>query len=459
MKATTFWSSSVRPGVRWFAVFSSVLLLPLTAFQIWDYLEVRALGREVRLVAAAGESLDERASPGTFPFIEPSLESAGQYYLAAGVLALGSEAGTAVAPIRDWASEPSGPSERVEAVVAPAHALVRRNQEALTLVDRATRLSYRGMPAGSEFSYRVAGLGAVSSLLTARVASESARGQAKQAVEAVVALVRLRGVLRDLSTLPRPETFVGVLLTLAPAGDEELAALQLALEADERTTAAREAFFRARARMFAMTTGLHRIDATSGDSRQVGLAAAAVRPFVARRVRRALVRWRELLPLLERPWSEQLPILRQIVQDGDDERAPYRQWANDAFRRVTLDVTLAQDRCAVAAIAVRRFTLAHEGQLPKSLDDIVPDFLRAVPLDPYGTGALRYRRDEGGFTVYSLGPDALDDGGDLTSFQRAASLRPVGARGADVGIRVALGLTRTPTASERGGPVPSASRR
>lgn len=82
--------------------------------------------------------------------------------------------------------------------------------------------------------------------------------------------------------------------------------------------------------------------------------------------------------------------------------------------------------------------------------ELVPDYLVAVPLDPFGTGELQYRRESGRYTIYSVGPNATDDGGDLTTRQRPGSLRGTGALGPDVGVRVALGLTRTTVKPHRG---------
>ena len=62
---------------------------------------------------------------------------------------------------------------------------------------------------------------------------------------------------------------------------------------------------------------------------------------------------------------------------------------------------------------MERYRLAH-GTLPESLDEIVPDFLPAIPEDYYaGPGSrIRYRaREDGEFVVYSVGRDMEDDHG------------------------------------------------
>ncbi len=61
-------------------------------------------------------------------------------------------------------------------------------------------------------------------------------------------------------------------------------------------------------------------------------------------------------------------------------------------------------------LAIRAFRLST-GELPESLDRLVPDYLSDVPADPWGDGALKYRRGVDGYLLYSIGADARDDGG------------------------------------------------
>lgn len=67
--------------------------------------------------------------------------------------------------------------------------------------------------------------------------------------------------------------------------------------------------------------------------------------------------------------------------------------------------------CAETALGVERYRLAH-GALPESLEALVPAFIDTVPLDPGDGKPLRYvLREEGGYTIYSIGPDGVDHGG------------------------------------------------
>jgi hypothetical protein len=55
---------------------------------------------------------------------------------------------------------------------------------------------------------------------------------------------------------------------------------------------------------------------------------------------------------------------------------------------------------------------ADSGDWPESLDALSPEYLRAVPADRFAGRPLVYRRHDGGYLLYSVGPNLEDDGGD-----------------------------------------------
>jgi len=66
----------------------------------------------------------------------------------------------------------------------------------------------------------------------------------------------------------------------------------------------------------------------------------------------------------------------------------------------------------ICAIALKRFLLRH-GKAPASLDSLVPVFVESVPMDYMDGQPMKYRMNSDGlFTLYSVGDDAKDDGGD-----------------------------------------------
>src|SRR5208282_950032 len=73
----------------------------------------------------------------------------------------------------------------------------------------------------------------------------------------------------------------------------------------------------------------------------------------------------------------------------------------------------ARRRLIVAAIALERFHL-QRNSYPRSLSELVPDFLKAPPVDFMDGQPLRYSRTgDGHFFLYSVGLDCVDDGGKI----------------------------------------------
>jgi hypothetical protein len=73
-----------------------------------------------------------------------------------------------------------------------------------------------------------------------------------------------------------------------------------------------------------------------------------------------------------------------------------------------------QVEIVTAAIALERYSLAHH-QYPPRLDDLVPMFVKRVPIDYMDGKDLRYRlQPDGSYLLYSIGENGVDDGGDPT---------------------------------------------
>ena len=90
-------------------------------------------------------------------------------------------------------------------------------------------------------------------------------------------------------------------------------------------------------------------------------------------------------------------------------------------------------RSAMVGCAVERHRLAHDGHLPNTLGDLVPALLPAVPADPFDGQPLRYLRTGDSHVIYSIGPDKLDNGGQL---QGASSKYAKARGGSDIGFQV-----------------------
>ena len=93
----------------------------------------------------------------------------------------------------------------------------------------------------------------------------------------------------------------------------------------------------------------------------------------------------------------------------------------DLFEKDSQDLTflahylgLAERRLMATALAIRLYELDH-GRRPETLDQLVPEYLPAVPIDPLAADGRRmcYRPDADSPVVYSVGPDQADNGGVL----------------------------------------------
>ncbi|PWU10934.1 MAG: hypothetical protein C5B50_24515 [Verrucomicrobia bacterium] len=66
----------------------------------------------------------------------------------------------------------------------------------------------------------------------------------------------------------------------------------------------------------------------------------------------------------------------------------------------------------ISSIALKRYDLSH-GKSPASLDSLAPEFLSSVPTDYLDGKPIKYHlNQDGSFTLYSVGDDGKDDGGD-----------------------------------------------
>lgn len=77
--------------------------------------------------------------------------------------------------------------------------------------------------------------------------------------------------------------------------------------------------------------------------------------------------------------------------------------------------TLAERRLVATLLAIRWYALEHDGQRPETLEQLVPRYLPAVPLDPFLAGGkpIRYIPDGDTPSVYSVGTDGRDNNGSV----------------------------------------------
>ena len=110
---------------------------------------------------------------------------------------------------------------------------------------------------------------------------------------------------------------------------------------------------------------------------------------------------------------------QHLIQYSQDHAARGLVWAALWHQAVL--------RAARTAVGCERFRLAN-GRWPDALPE-------PVPTDPYTGRPLRFTRHADGLTVYSVGPDGTDDGGDLRPYPGRPSHQDVGIRLWDVAAR------------------------
>jgi hypothetical protein len=82
---------------------------------------------------------------------------------------------------------------------------------------------------------------------------------------------------------------------------------------------------------------------------------------------------------------------------------------------ITYWTNQATIRLLICELAIARYHNSY-GRWPRSLSELVPQFLPAIPLDPLDPngGPMKYRLEgKHKYLVYSVGPNRIDDGGTL----------------------------------------------
>ncbi|MGA2499073.1 MAG: hypothetical protein ABSH20_15130 [Tepidisphaeraceae bacterium] len=125
--------------------------------------------------------------------------------------------------------------------------------------------------------------------------------------------------------------------------------------------------------------------------------------------RRTMVSYRQLLA---RPFYEVQPELREI---DDQTHRPRGFMTALLLPALHSDITTsarmtAQLECARLAALATDYRIA-KGQLPPTLESLMPEYLTEIPLDPFDGKPLRTKLTAEKLVIYSIGPDLKDDGG------------------------------------------------
>jgi len=441
----------IRPGVRRAAIAACIVLLPLAARALWEHVEMRGLLREMDAILAKGEPV---VAPGFSGTTDEHKRSANQYVAAAVLVSqIGSAGWAARSEIAEWIGA-GVVRKHSEAELAQQLKVVTDSQlEALRLTDSANSLEFRGFNPGHEFSYRASSLMLLAHLVSSRTLHLALDGRGDEATQSAIASLRLRRAANDaLMSGVRPDHQTPAVLSLSSPSDAALRDLQAALEASEQMFDAAKILVDFRARMLEAVWGQMYGDPRSPHSyrfRPDSVAGWVMRPWLAHQLANDLRLWDEMIDAARRPWPEKVSAVK-AVRDKYASRYERRvgrlgrflprlgSFVPDGVRDPDIDRFIG-DRASRIAVAITRYRLAHGGTVPSRLEELVPEYLAAVPQDPLSGGPMRLRTEPGAYTVYSVGMDGDDDGGDLASELKEIIKRGWGRRqirGQDVGVRV-----------------------
>jgi hypothetical protein len=124
-----------------------------------------------------------------------------------------------------------------------------------------------------------------------------------------------------------------------------------------------------------------------------------IRPWLMQTINHRL----ELLALqieaANRPWPRKLDAAKDLSFSGNQVWKQADEGRTDIMTR-----GLALIRCGRIVIAVSRYRIDRR-TLPGVLEDLVPRYLEAMPMDPFSGKPLRYTTRDGGYSVSSVGSD------------------------------------------------------
>jgi len=134
--------------------------------------------------------------------------------------------------------------------------------------------------------------------------------------------------------------------------------------------------------------------------------------------------YNKLLDAIDGPDPQALAAFDLAIQEAADlpRRCVMLKWLLPSLRRscVLSMRCVGMQRALRAALAAERFRLAT-GRWPDDLSALVPQYLDAVPVDPFDGQPIRFKRTDEGVNIWCVGDDMVDNGGDIKRFERLSS--------------------------------------
>jgi hypothetical protein len=90
--------------------------------------------------------------------------------------------------------------------------------------------------------------------------------------------------------------------------------------------------------------------------------------------------------------------------------ARWQAWRTGRVAEVRQQKMIAHLRLLTAELGLRCYQSTH-GQAPAAMEQLVPQYLKRVPVDPFNGRPMKYRPQGTNWLVYSVGQDGADNGG------------------------------------------------
>jgi len=443
-------ASRMRPAFRRVAIVCFAMLVPVALWNLWDYVELRRLIGELERIRERGEPLTAREAGWQTDPSPFDADSAGVYFEAGSILALG---GSRAPNVDGWLAGAN--TESLEELEERLRRMVERHSEALRLVDEGLTREFRGFSAGNEFSYRTWGVTSIAWLMSARSVGVSLAGEGDAAVQVVLDQLRYGSLVEAgearLAFFGEPRHEIAGVLSFSRPSPASLRRLQSALESLEDPERELDNLLRSRAelveRIWRRYYGLDPQVPLTYRLPWRSVTESLLRPWFTHDFVRSLRLWSELIGAARLPWPERMRARQDVERrfpreprslPGSDPPTRWRPvWyevssdvPDSSFHLFTNPQRVVKDRASRMAVAVERYRRDHDDALPSSLSDLVPAYVGEVSLDPISGEPLRYRVDAESYSIYSVGVNGVDDGGNL----RASYWGP--SDQADVGVRV-----------------------
>ena len=329
-------------------------------------------------------------------------------------------------PIVSIAEAPDEPREPFgEEMLAASREFLERQSPALKLLSEASHLpesSYPSKITDSPYMPHLKQVREAARLLAVAAWTEAESSNGDAAVERIREGLAVAGSLdgeplltsRLTASVCRGVAVEGLTRVLARShpSDGALAALQ----ADLRQSAERLTFDGIVEGDFALLCDLY-TGGTAGLAEDAeGLYGLIKRWWLRRMLRQYLVNsmpgYRAALEAVENPTPADLSLNAPSRFAPFDLTKVFFLATVDPLRSGQVGVERARAKllAAEAAVAALRYYNAN-ARLPESLDELVPEYLQTIPIDPFTGRALLFLQTDDGVMIYSVGGNGVDDGG------------------------------------------------